>query len=284
MIIEAKHNLVLIKAAVGVVLVNDEHLASVPIVNIIGEEHVNVVAVNTHCATNVAVSVVHLAFPLPAVSISALTHAALRLLNGDVERTNLHMPLLIVAGFLLRLGMVVIHLNLQPCPPALGIVYRYYSRIMRVSRDNAEPVCSTRRHNIPGRNALPFLGLGVIPDFLCALALISRSLGHALGLLEYCLFLRLLRLFAACRFSAQTRYLCRHKLLVCPGLLQQLLQSRYLRRIILFLPIRAIQAIPATFCIFPLRIRRLCRTFAPERSFVRRRNKVRSLRPTRSLG
>ncbi len=183
--------------------------------------------------------------------------------------------------------MVVIHLNLQPRPPALGIVYRYYSRIMRVSRDNTEPVCSTRRHNIPGRNALPFLGLGIIPDFLRALTLISRSLGHALGLLEDSLFpllLGLLRLFAACRFSAQTRYLCPHKLLICPGLLQQLLQSRYLRRIILFLPIRAIQAIPATFCIFPLRIRRLCRTFAPERSFVRRRNKVRSLRPTRSLG
>ena len=109
MIIEAKHNLVLVKAAVGVVLVNDEHLAPVPTVNIIGEEHVNVVAVNTHCTTNVAVSVVHLAFPLLAVSIGALTHAALRLLNGDVERTDLHMSLLIVAGFLLCLGGVGVH-------------------------------------------------------------------------------------------------------------------------------------------------------------------------------
>ena len=99
----------LVKAAVGVVLVHNIHLASVPTVNIIGEEHVNVVAVNTHCATNVAVSVVHLAFPLLAVSISALTHAALRLLNGDVKRSNLHMSLLIVAGFLLCLGGVGVH-------------------------------------------------------------------------------------------------------------------------------------------------------------------------------
>ena len=98
-----------VKTTVRVVLVNDEHLASVPTVNIIGEEHVNVVAVNTHCTTNVAVSVVHLVFPLLAVSISAFTHAALRLLNGDVERTNLHMPLLIVACFLLRLCRFGIH-------------------------------------------------------------------------------------------------------------------------------------------------------------------------------
>ena len=109
MIIEAKHNLVLVKAAVGIVLVHYEYLASVPTVNIIGEEHVNVVSVNTHCATNVAVSVVHLAFPLLAVSIGAFTHAALRLLNGDVERTDLHMSLLIVAGFLLCLGGVGVY-------------------------------------------------------------------------------------------------------------------------------------------------------------------------------
>ena len=109
MIIEAKHNLVLVKAAVGIVLVHYEYLASVPTVNIIGEEHVNVVAVNTHGTTNVAVSVVHLAFPLLAVSISALTHAALRLLNGNVERTYLHMPLLVVACLLLSLGRLSVH-------------------------------------------------------------------------------------------------------------------------------------------------------------------------------
>ena len=101
----------LVKAAVGVVLVNDEHLASVPTVNVIGEEHVNMVAVNTHRTTNVAISVVHLAFPLLAVSISALTHAALRLLDGDVEHPHLHMSLLVVAGFLLRLGRVSVHIS-----------------------------------------------------------------------------------------------------------------------------------------------------------------------------
>ena len=99
----------LVKAAVGIVLVHYEYLASVPTVNIIGEEHVNVVSVNTHCTTNVAVSVVHFTFPLLAVGISALTHAALRLLNGDVERTNLHMSLLVVAGFLLCFGGVGVH-------------------------------------------------------------------------------------------------------------------------------------------------------------------------------
>ena len=99
----------LVKAAIGVVLVHHIHLASIPTINVVGEEHVNVVAVNTHGTTNVAVSVVHLAFPLLAVSIGAFTHAALRLLNGDVERTNLHMSLLIVAGFLLCLGGVGVH-------------------------------------------------------------------------------------------------------------------------------------------------------------------------------
>ena len=98
-----------VKRAIRVVLVNDKHLVSVPTVNVIGEEHVYVVAVNTHCTTNVAIGVVHLAFPLLAVSISALTHAALRLLNGDVKRANLHMSLLIIASLLLCFGGGGVH-------------------------------------------------------------------------------------------------------------------------------------------------------------------------------
>ena len=99
----------LVKTAIWVVLVHYKHLASVPTINVIREEHVYMVTINTHCTTNVAISVVHLAFPLLAVSVRTLTNTALRLLNGDVERTNLHMPLLIVAGFFLRLCRFGVH-------------------------------------------------------------------------------------------------------------------------------------------------------------------------------
>ena len=101
----------LVKAAVRIVLVHHEHLTSVPTVNVIGEEHVDVVSINAYRATNVAIGVVHLAFPLLAVSIRTLTHATLRLLNGDVERTHLHMAFLVVSGFLLRLGRLGVYLG-----------------------------------------------------------------------------------------------------------------------------------------------------------------------------
>ena len=108
-IVESKHHLMLVKTAIWVVLVHYKHIASVPTINVIREEHVYMVTINTHCTTNVAISVVHLAFPLLTVSISAFTHAALRLLNGDVKRTNFHMSLLVVACLLLRLGGFGVH-------------------------------------------------------------------------------------------------------------------------------------------------------------------------------
>ena len=101
----------LVKAAVWVVLVNDEHLASVPTVNVVREEHINVITIHAFCTTEVAVSVVHLAFPFLTVGILASTHAAFRVLNGNVECTHLHMTLLIVACLLLSVSRILVGLG-----------------------------------------------------------------------------------------------------------------------------------------------------------------------------
>ena len=101
----------LVKAAVWVVLVNDEHLASVPTVNVVRDKHINVITIHALCTTEVAVGVVHLAFPFLTVGILASTHAAFRVLNGNVECTNLHMTLLIVACLLLSVGRVLVGLG-----------------------------------------------------------------------------------------------------------------------------------------------------------------------------
>ena len=108
---ETEHHLVLVKRAVGVVLVYDKHFPSVPTVNVVGEEHVDVVAIHALCATEIAIGVVHLAFPLLALGIGATTYAAFGLLDGDVERTHLHMAFLIVASLFLCLGGFGVHLG-----------------------------------------------------------------------------------------------------------------------------------------------------------------------------
>ena len=73
-VVEAEHNLVLVKRAIGIVLVNDIYILAVPLVGGIGEEYVNVVAVHTFRATNVAVGVLHGGLPLIAVGILATAH------------------------------------------------------------------------------------------------------------------------------------------------------------------------------------------------------------------
>ena len=108
-IVEAEHHLVLVKCAIGVVLVNDKHFASVPTVNVIGEEHVYVVAIHALRATEIAVCVVHLDFPLLSVSICATAYATLWLFNSDVERTHLHMTFLVVASLFLCFGGLGVH-------------------------------------------------------------------------------------------------------------------------------------------------------------------------------
>ena len=110
-VVKAKHHLVLVKRTIGVVLVHHIYLAPVPTVNVVGEEHVYVVSVHALRATEVAVGVVHLAFPLLAVSVRAFAHTALRLLNGDVERADLNMAFLVVAGLFLCLCGFGVHIG-----------------------------------------------------------------------------------------------------------------------------------------------------------------------------
>ena len=110
-VVKAKHHLVLVKATIGVVLVHHIHLASIPAVNVVGEEHVYMVSVHTLRTTEVAVGVVHLTFPLLAVGISTFAYTSLWLLNGDVERADLHMTFLVVAGLFLCLGGFGVHIG-----------------------------------------------------------------------------------------------------------------------------------------------------------------------------
>ena len=115
-LIETQHNLVFVKRAVLVILVNHKHLATIPPVNIIREEHIYMVAVYTFRATNIAIGVLHGRFPFVALCIYSTTNGSFRVLNGDIECTNLHMTFLIIAGFFLFLrrssiGFFLCHCN-----------------------------------------------------------------------------------------------------------------------------------------------------------------------------
>ena len=115
-LIETKHYLMLIKAAILIILVHHEHPASVPPVNIVREEHVYVVSIHALRATNIAVGVLHDRFPLVALCVYSTTNGSFRVLNGDIECTNLHMTFLIIACFCLFLrrssiGFFLCHCN-----------------------------------------------------------------------------------------------------------------------------------------------------------------------------
>ena len=69
------------------------------------------VSVHTLRTTEVAVGVVHLAFPLLAVGIRAFAHTTLWLLDGDVERADLHMAFLVVASLFLCLCWFGVHIG-----------------------------------------------------------------------------------------------------------------------------------------------------------------------------
>ncbi len=126
-VVEAKHHLMLVKRAVGIVLVHHIHLAPVPTVNIVGEEHVYMVSVHALRAAEVAVGVVHPALPYLAVSIGSSAHAALRLLDSDVKRANLHVAFLIVPSLFLRLGGFGVYL----CRCSRYLLRKRYSLIFR---------------------------------------------------------------------------------------------------------------------------------------------------------
>ena len=114
-LIETKHYLMLIKAAVLIILVHHEHPASVPPVNIVREEHVYVVSVHALRATDVAVGVLHSCFPLVTVGIHTAAHTAFRLLDSYIEHPDLNMTFLVIPGFFLRFGRIYIHFRFRCC-------------------------------------------------------------------------------------------------------------------------------------------------------------------------
>ena len=115
LIIEAKHHLVLVKRAVLVILVNHEHPASVPAVNVVTEEHVYMVTVHALRATNVAVGVLHGRLPLIAIGIHTAAHTAFGLLDSNIEHPDLYMTFLVISGFFLLVGRIYIHFRLCRC-------------------------------------------------------------------------------------------------------------------------------------------------------------------------
>ena len=103
---EAVHNLMLVKRAVLVHLVNDKHIA---LFGSVGKEHVNVVAVHSLSPTNISVVVLHGSFPRLAVRFSTTAHTAFGILYADVVSVNTAVFHLIVACGFLRLGRLCLH-------------------------------------------------------------------------------------------------------------------------------------------------------------------------------
>ena len=88
-------------------MVYDIHLASVPLVHVLMKEHINVVAVYTLGAFDVAVGVSHGGAPFLAVGINTFACASGRILNGDVKLADCNVAFLVVAGLnLCRSGAV----------------------------------------------------------------------------------------------------------------------------------------------------------------------------------
>ena len=134
----------LIEAAVLVHLVND---INVTFLGIVAQEHVDVVAINTLCAANVAVCVVHCLLPLLATRISTAAYRAFRVLNGNIVAVNLDVAFLVVPCFLLclrRIGVGLLLGNLNGisivdavCKSnTLSCTDKHRKRFIQISRRN----------------------------------------------------------------------------------------------------------------------------------------------------
>ena len=85
------------------------------------------VSVYTFSTTNVAVGVVHFAFPLFAVCISATTNTTLWLFDGNVESVYFDVSFFVVASFLLCIGRIGINLCFFFFACTLCLVFFCYS-------------------------------------------------------------------------------------------------------------------------------------------------------------
>ena len=85
------------------------------------------VSVYTFSTTNVAVGIVHFAFPLLAVCISATTNTTLWLFDGNVESVYFDVSFLVVTSFLLCIGRIGINLCFLFFACTLRLVFFCYS-------------------------------------------------------------------------------------------------------------------------------------------------------------
>ena len=71
------------------------------------------VAINTHVIGHVAISIIHGHTPFLSVGISAGAHTTPRLLDGNIESSNLNVSLLVVTCFLLSVCRIGVCLSLS---------------------------------------------------------------------------------------------------------------------------------------------------------------------------
>ena len=107
--IKSEHRLVLIELlGVRVDLVNDENLFRV---GMLADVNVHMVTVDSLSAFDIALMRRHLDTPRLAIRILAAACGTFRVLDGDVETVQCDVSLAVVAGLLLLLGGVGIHLG-----------------------------------------------------------------------------------------------------------------------------------------------------------------------------
>ena len=71
------------------------------------------VAINPHVVGHVAISIIHGHAPLLAVGIRSRAHTTPRLLDGNIESSNLNVSLLIITCFLLSVCRIGVCLSLS---------------------------------------------------------------------------------------------------------------------------------------------------------------------------
>ena len=183
-VIEAEHHFVFVERSVLVVLVDDKNVLPVPIVEIVGQEHIDMVAIHALRSAHVAVGVVHGCLPRFSVGIHAAAHRPFGILNCDVESSDTHMPFLVVAGFFLPVGRVGVCFCLR--------LRNFFAQSLRNARIGSIFVVKKFRR-IDTERGCVIIGLGCSPRIVKGNRFLALRFGcrlHFLVYPTYCIFLQ----------------------------------------------------------------------------------------------
>ena len=115
------HDFVLVEfARFRVDLIDHE---DVPLCGVIGQEHVNLVAIHTLGHADIAVGVVHGDRPRIALCVRTTAHGTFRVLDADVVAVDSDMALAVVPCLLLCVCRIEIHLCLSSCYLLSDIIF-----------------------------------------------------------------------------------------------------------------------------------------------------------------